>query len=341
MITGVSGQDGTYLAEKLLADGYVVFGLVKDQSRTRLERLEQLGVLNNRNLNIVSWDLSDFGSTASNLDKISPDEIYNLASHSFVADSIGDSAGTTAIGALAVANLLSAVSESRSEVRFFQAGSSEMFGEALTSPQNEYTPFYPRNLYGSAKVFAHLALGNFRKSGGVFASTAILYNHESPLRGKEFVSRKITSSVVRIKSGKQELLSIGNLSALRDWGFAPEYVDAMRAIVAHDEPSEFVISTGNLTSVRDFVTMAFACVDVKVEFHAAGLEEKGYDSATGKLLVSVDPTHYRESERVPLVGDPSKAREVLGWEAKTEVPQIVELMMSAELEALSLGQINL
>jgi GDPmannose 4,6-dehydratase len=335
LITGLAGQDGSYLAKKLLDDGYEVFGAVRSQSHGSLERLARLGILGHKHLNVISWDLADRHSTLSHLEKIAPDEIYNLASHSFVADSIKRPNEISAVSALAVVNLLSAIEESGLEARFFQAGSSEMFGDARTQPQNEDTPFHPRNLYGSAKAFAHFAVSEFRSSLGVFASSAILFNHESPLRGEEFVTRKVTMTVAKIKLGLAESLSIGNLSSVRDWGFAPEYVDAMRSVISNDEPSDFVLATGSLTSVRDFISSAFATAGIGIEFNGEGQAEKGFDTSSGKVLVSVDPNFYRPKEGVPLVGNPEKAKQILGWEAKTSVSEIVRLMVEGDIDYLT------
>lgn len=334
LITGLAGQDGSYLAKKLLDDGYEVYGVVRGQTNGGLERLARLGIFGHKNLSVISWDLADRHSTLSHLKKIAPDEIYNLASHSFVADSIKRPNEISAVSALAVVNLLSAIEESGLEARFFQAGSSEMFGDAQTQPQKEDTPFHPRNLYGSAKAFAHFAVSEFRSSLGVFASSAIFFNHESPLRGEEFVTRKVTMTVAKIKLGLAEALSIGNLSSVRDWGFAPEYVDAIRSIISNDEPSDFVIATGSLTSVRDFISSAFAAAGIPIEFDGSEQAEKGYDIATGRVLVFVDPNFYRPKEVVPLVGNPEKAKRILGWEAKTDVSEIVRLMVESDIQYL-------
>jgi GDPmannose 4,6-dehydratase len=241
----------------------------------------------------------------------------------------------TAVGTV---NLLEAVSKFSPHSRVFLAGSSEMFGEAPDHPQDENTGFRPRNIYGSSKVFASLAAKNYLDSADVFCSTGIFYNHESPLRGLEFVTRKVTDSVAKVKLGKLPGLTVGNLSALRDWGYAPEYVDAARLVLAHDEPGEFVLATGISTSVRELVQMSFRATDIEIEFDGEGLEERGFDVKSGKVLVAVNEKYYRPVEAVPLVGDPSKAKKILGWQAKTPVHDLVRLMVESDLALSRAGK---
>jgi GDPmannose 4,6-dehydratase len=239
------------------------------------------------------------------------------------------------VSAVAVVNTLEAMLKVSRKTRFFQAGSSEMFGDSVHSPQNEESSFAPRNVYGSAKVFAHHITMNYRENTGLFAATGILYNHESPLRAPQFVTRKISSSVAQISLGLEQELNLGNLSAIRDWGYAPEYVAGMKQILEHSEPDTFVLATGRGASVREFVRLAFQVIGVEVKFEGDGLEERGFDERTGRTLVSVDPKYFRPDEEVPLIGDASKAKKLLGWEAKTQLNEIVRLMVESDIKNLA------
>jgi GDPmannose 4,6-dehydratase len=235
------------------------------------------------------------------------------------------------VTAVATVNLLQSVSNSSPNSRVFLSGSSEMFGKAIHSPQDEETKFRPRNIYGSSKVFSYLAAKNYIEAANVFCSTGIFFNHESPLRGLEFVTRRVTNAVARIKAGLQSSLTVGNLSSLRDWGYAPEYVEAARQVLAYDQPSEFVLATGTSTSVREFVQMAFRAADIDIQFSGGGLTEQGFEVKTGRVIVSVDERLFRPMEDCPLVGDASKARRILGWSAKTPVNELVRLMVENDL----------
>jgi GDPmannose 4,6-dehydratase len=334
LITGITGQDGSFLARDLLESGYVVFGTSGSSSPLSNWRFQELGISDNPNLKFVSWDITNPEQTLEIVGETKPNEIYNLASHSFVVDSIFNPQKTTQVSAYAVVNILEAIASSSPETKFFQAGSSEMFGNSPSSPQNENSVFAPRNIYGSAKAFAHFASVNYRENRGVFSTAGILYNHESPLRGSEFVTKKITSTVAKIKLDQTAKLSIGNLSSVRDWGYAPEYVQAMRMVIGHDKPDTFVIASGTATTVRDFVRQAFNAVGIEIEFEGSGLEEVGYERATGRILVSVDTDFFRESEAVALVGDASKAQKLLGWSSKTPVAEITNIMVKHDLEIL-------
>jgi GDPmannose 4,6-dehydratase len=334
IITGVSGQDGSFLARSLLDDGYEVFGTSGSGKTPDTWRLRNLCIEDHPKLRILDWDITNPTETQALISEIKPSEIYNLASSSFVADSLFNPQNTTLVSGFAPVNIMEAITSVSPDSRFFQAGSSEMFGLAESSPQHEQSGFSPRNIYGSAKVFAHSATMNYRENRKLFTTSGILYNHESHLRGKEFVTRKITSAVARIKLNQIEELRIGNLSSERDWGYAPEYVDAMRLILGHDTPETFVISSGVATTVRSFVESAFNAVDIEVSFEGQGLLEVGYEKSSGKTLVTVDKEVYRESEHVTLVGDSSKLKSILGWHAKTNVAEIVELMVKSDLNAL-------
>jgi GDPmannose 4,6-dehydratase len=334
LITGITGQDGSYLALSLLQDGYEVFGTSGSSISSKKWRFQALGISDHPNLKLVDWDITNPDQTNAVIAELKPDELYNLASHSFVADSLFNPQKTTLVSGLAPINIMESIGASSPDTRFFQAGSSEMFGTAATSPQSENSSFSPRNIYGSAKVFAHSATVNYRENRQLFSASGILYNHESPLRGDEFVTKKITSTVAKVKLNQVDQLRIGNLSSLRDWGYAPEYVEAMRLILGYSVPETFVISSGVATTVRDFVRSAFNALDMEIEFEGSGLSEVGYEPSTGRKLVSVEKEFYRESESVTLVGDSSKASRLLGWKAKTPVAEIVSIMVRQDLDSL-------
>jgi GDPmannose 4,6-dehydratase len=334
LITGITGQDGSYLARDLLESGYQVVGTSGSSSIQSVWRFQELGISENPNLKLVSWDITNPEETLKIVGDTKPNEIYNLASHSFVVDSIFNPQRTTQVSAYAVINILEAITSVSRDSRFFQAGSSEMFGNSPSSPQNEASVFGPRNIYGSAKAFAHFASVNYRESKGVFSSAGILYNHESPLRGNEFVTKKITSTVAKIKLNKADKLSIGNLSSVRDWGYAPEYVQAMKMAINHERPDTFVIASGIATTVRDFVRQSFNAAEMEIEFEGSGLEEVGYEKGTGRVLVSIAAEFFRESEAVALVGDASKAKAILGWSSQTPVAEIANLMVKHDLQNL-------
>ena len=332
LITGAAGQDGTYLALSLLNSGYKVFGLVRPGSS--LSRLRAHGVLENDNFNLATLDITDRQSLEFFLLDVKPDEVFNLASHSFVADSLHSPQSTTMVSAFAVVNILESLAKFLPSTRFFQAGSSEMFGYADAAPQKEESRYNPRNIYGSAKVFAQLALLEYRQRAGLFCSSAIIFNHESPIRSPEFVSRKISLGAAKVKLGQMGELQVGNLDSIRDWGFAPEYVDGMRRILSHSQPDTFVLATGREATVRDFVTLAFEAVGMSIAFEGEGLSEFGFDIRSGKKLVSVSPEFYRPSELIPLVGDPQKANDVLGWKASTPLEKIVQIMVDSDFSQL-------
>jgi GDPmannose 4,6-dehydratase len=335
VVTGAFGQDGAYLVETLLRDGYKVFAVGGMSKQIDNWRFRKLGIADSTNLNQVTLDITDPAATREFIEQIQPSELYNLASHSYVSDSQVFPQQTTMVSAFATVNLLECLNQKSKKTRFFQASSSEMFGDAVESPQNENSVFHPRNIYGSAKVFAHSVTENYRFNTGIFASSAILFNHESPLRGPEFVTRKITSQVARIKLNLEEKIKIGNLSAVRDWGYAPEFVQAIRLIVGHEEPDTFVVSTDKPTSVREFVTFAFSAAGIDIKFEGTGLSEVGFDQKNGRALVSVDPTFYREAETVPLVGDSSKANRVLGWKASTTASGIAQIMVDEDMKYMT------
>ncbi|WP_211904903.1 GDP-mannose 4,6-dehydratase [Xanthomonas maliensis] len=337
VITGISGQDGAYLAQLLLEKGYRVFGTYRRTSSVNFWRIEELGIDKHPNLHLVEHDLQDIGSTVRLLQASQATEVYNLAAQSFVGVSFDQPVLTAQITAVGALNMLEAIRAVNPAIRFYQASTSEMFGLVQEVPQTERTPFYPRSPYGVAKLYAHWITVNYRESYGLFGSSGILFNHESPLRGREFVTRKITDSVAKIKLGKLDILELGNLDAKRDWGFAKEYVEGMWRILQADEPDTYVLATNRTETVRDFVTMAFKAIDVELNWSGAGLEETGLCAKSGKLLVKINPKFHRPAEVDLLIGDSGKARRELGWEAKTSLEELCEMMVKADLRRNELG----
>lgn len=313
LITGITGQDGAYLAEHLLSLGYEVSGLLARRSTPTTWRLEYLGILDK--VKLIDGDLTDMASIVRALLDCKPDEIYNLGAQSFVATSWAQpilTANATGLGAL---NILEAVRQVCPESKFYQASTSELFGKAQEEIQSETTPFYPRSPYGVAKLFAHWSTINYRESFGIFGCCGILFNHESPLRGIEFVTRKVTDAVAKIKLGKQKELRLGNIDAQRDWGFSGDYVKAMHLMLQQDKPDDYVVATGRTASVRDMCKLAFEYV---------GLDYQDY--------VVIDPKFYRQAEVDRLLGNPAKAERVLNWKAKTSLEELVAMMVEADLE---------
>ncbi|WP_395405188.1 GDP-mannose 4,6-dehydratase [Pseudoduganella sp. UC29_106] len=337
LITGITGQDGAYLAQLLLEKGYHVTGTYRRSSSVNFWRIEELGVQNHPNLNLVEYDLTDLGVTIRIIQDGNFDEIYNLAAQSFVGVSFAQPVTTAEITGVGAVHLLEAIRIVNPKIKFYQASTSEMFGKVQAVPQKEDTPFYPRSPYGVAKLYAHWMTVNYRESYGIFACSGILFNHESPLRGREFVTRKITDSVAKIKLGKLEVLELGNMDAKRDWGFAKEYVEGMWRILQADHPDTYVLATNRTETVRDFVTMAFKAVDIAIEWQGEGENETGHDSQTGKVLVRVSPKFYRPAEVDLLIGDPAKARKELGWEAKTSLEELCQMMVEADLRRNKAG----
>jgi GDPmannose 4,6-dehydratase len=337
LITGITGQDGAYLAQLLLEKGYHVTGTYRRSSSVNFWRIEELGVQNHPNLNLVEYDLTDLGVTIRIIQEGHFDEIYNLAAQSFVGVSFAQPVTTAEITGVGAVHLLEAIRIVNPKIKFYQASTSEMFGKVQAVPQKEDTPFYPRSPYGVAKLYAHWMTVNYRESYGIFACSGILFNHESPLRGREFVTRKITDSVAKIKLGKLEVLELGNMDAKRDWGFAKEYVEGMWRILQADHPDTYVLATNRTETVRDFVTMAFKAVDIAIEWQGEGENETGHDAQTGKVLVRVSPKFYRPAEVDLLIGDPAKARKELGWEAKTSLEELCQMMVEADLRRNKAG----
>jgi GDPmannose 4,6-dehydratase len=332
IVTGITGQDGAYLTQLLLQKGYSVYGTYRRTSSVNFWRLAELGIADHPNLSLVEYDLTDLSSTIRLLERAKAQEIYNLAAQSFVGVSFEQPITTAEITGIGALNLLEAIRTVDTSIRFYQASTSEMFGKVQAVPQDESTPFYPRSPYGVAKLFAHWSTINYRESYGIFGASGILFNHESPLRGKEFVTRKITDTIARIKLGLQESLELGNLDAERDWGYAAEYVEGMWRMLQAEEPDTFVLATGRTVAVREFVRLACAAVGLSIEFEGEGESEIGVDRATGKTIVRVNPDFYRPAEVDLLVGDASKAMDALGWRAKTSLEDLCALMVEADLK---------
>jgi GDPmannose 4,6-dehydratase len=337
IVTGITGQDGAYLAQLLIAKGYTVYGTYRRTSSVNFWRLNELGLDQHPNLHLVEYDLTDLSTSIRLLERTQATEVYNLAAQSFVGVSFDQPMTTSEITGLGAVNLLEAIRIVNPKIRFYQASTSEMFGKVQEVPQVETTPFYPRSPYGVAKLFAHWMTINYRESYDIFGTSGILFNHESPLRGREFVTRKITDSVAKIKLNKLDRLELGNMDAKRDWGYAKEYVEGMWRMLQADQPDTFVLATNRMESVRDFVSLAFKAVDVNITWKGENENETGIDEATGRTLISVNPKFYRPTEVEQLLGNPEKARRVLGWEAKTSLEELCRMMVEADLRRNELG----
>jgi GDPmannose 4,6-dehydratase len=331
VVTGITGQDGAYLAQLLLEKGYQVTGTFRRTSSTNFWRIEELGISGHPNLVLAEYDLTDLSSSIRLLQGAEPDEVYNLAAQSFVGVSFEQPLATAAITGLGPLNLLEAIRIVNPKIRFYQASTSEMFGKVQAIPQSESTPFYPRSPYGAAKLYAHWMTINYRESYGIFGASGILFNHESPLRGREFVTRKITDAVAKIVLNKQEVLELGNLGAKRDWGYAKEYVEGMWRMLQADRPDTYVLATNRTETVRDFVSMAFRATGVALEWSGSGEHETGHCTRSGKLLVRVAPRFYRPAEVDLLIGDAAKAKAALGWEPRTSLEALCQMMVEADL----------
>jgi GDPmannose 4,6-dehydratase len=337
IITGITGQDGAYLAQLMLEKGYTIFGTYRRTSSVNFWRLEELGVKSHPNLHLVEYDLTDLGSNIALVQKVQPDEIYNLAAQSFVGVSFDQPSATAQITGIGALNLLEAIRLINPKIRFYQASTSEMFGKVQAIPQIEETPFYPRSPYGVAKLYAHWMTINYRESYGIFGSSGILFNHESPLRGREFVTRKITDSVAKIKLGQLDVLELGNLDAKRDWGFAKEYVEGMWRMLQADEPDTFVLATNRTETVRDFVSMAFKAAGIELDFKGDEEKETAIDIATGKIVMRINPKFYRPAEVELLIGNSAKAKAKLGWAPSTSLEQLCKMMVEADLRRSQAG----
>ena len=333
LITGVTGQDGSYLAEFLLEKDYEVHGIVRRASTEKKERIDHLEC--NPNFHLHYGDLTDSLSLVKIISKVEPDEIYNLAAQSHVAVSFEVPEYTADATGTGVIRLLEAIRTCGLEkkCRFYQASTSELFGKVQEIPQSETTPFYPYSPYAAAKQYAYWVVRNYREGYGMFATNGILFNHESERRGETFVTRKITLAAAKIAAGVQDKLYLGNLDALRDWGYAKDYVECMWLMLQHNEPDDFVVATGEQYSVRDFCTRAFKRAGIELRWEGEGVEEKGIDVSTGKIVVEVSPEFFRPTDVVTLLGNPSKAKEKLGWNPrKTSFDELVNIMVDSDIK---------
>ena len=337
IITGITGQDGSYLAQLLLEKGYKVYGTYRRTSSVNFWRIEELDIKGHENLHLIEYDLTDQANSVHMVMNIQPDEIYNLAAQSFVGVSFEQPLATAHITGLGCVHLLEAIRIVNPKIKFYQASTSEMFGEVQEIPQKETTPFWPRSPYGAAKMYAHWMVVNYRESYDMFASSGILFNHESPLRGLEFVTRKITDAVAKIKLGKLDCLELGNMDAKRDWGFAKDYVEGMYLMLQADKADTYVLATNRTETVRDFVTMAFKAAGIDLEFQGEGEDEVAIDTATGKTVVRVNPKFYRPAEVDLLIGNPEKAKKELGWEPTTTLEELCAMMVEADMRRNEAG----
>ncbi|KAF1064269.1 MULTISPECIES: GDP-mannose 4,6-dehydratase [Burkholderia] len=337
VVTGITGQDGAYLAELLLGKGYVVYGTYRRTSSVNFWRIDEVGIAQHPNLHLIEYDLTDLSASIRLLEKTKAREVYNLAAQSFVGVSFEQPVTTAEITGVGALNLLEAIRIVDSTIRFYQASTSEMFGKVQAIPQVESTPFYPRSPYGVAKLYAHWMTVNYRESYDMFASSGILFNHESPLRGREFVTRKITDSMAKMRLGQLDVLELGNLDAKRDWGYAKEYVEGMWRMLQADRADTYVLATNRTETVRDFVTMAARGAGFQLEWQGSGLDEVGVDTTTGKALVKINPKFHRPAEVDLLIGDPAKARNELGWEPKTTLEELCQMMVEADIRRNKAG----
>ncbi|HQG57761.1 MAG TPA: GDP-mannose 4,6-dehydratase [Candidatus Dojkabacteria bacterium] len=338
LITGITGQDGSYLTELLLSKGYEVHGLLRRASTfntSRIDHLYQDPHVNGVKLFLHYGDLSDSSNISRIIEKVNPDEIYNLGAQSHVKVSFDMPEYTSDVVALGALRILDAIKDTKIKTKYYQASSSEMFGKVQEIPQKETTPFYPRSPYGCAKVYAYWITVNYRESYDIFATNGILFNHESPRRGGTFVTKKITRGLTRIKMGLEEKLYLGNLESKRDWGYAKDYVEGMWMMLQQDKPDDFVLATGETHSVRECVEAAAKILDIDIEWNGKGMQEKGIDKKTGKTIIEIDERYFRPSEVDLLIGDCSKAKKILGWEAKTKFEDLVKIMVESDIEEVN------
>ena len=335
LITGITGQDGAYLAQLLLSQGYEVHGAYRRGATLNLWRLEELGIADD--VRLVPFELLEFTNILQAVRDVRPDEVYNLAAQSFVAVSYQQPIFTGDVDALGVARVLEAIREAAPDCRFYQASTSEMYGEVREVPQTETTPHHPRSPYAIAKLYGHWLTVNYRESYDMHASSGILFNHESPLRGTDFVTRKITATLAKIKHGKADVLELGNLDAKRDWGFAGDFVRGMWLMLQQDEPDDYVLATGKTWTVRHFCERAAAAVGYELEFEGEGIETLGIDRSSGKVIIRVNPEFYRPAEVDLLIGDPGKAQSRLGWAPEVSFDALVEMMVKADYDRVARG----
>lgn len=343
LITGITGQDGSYLAEQLLDKGYTVHGIIRRSSSFNTGRIDHLyndPELLDKRFFLHYGDLADSSNLNRLIDKCAPDEIYNLGAQSHVKVSFEVPEYTADVDAMGTLRFIDAIKEVglKDKTRFYQASTSELFGKVQEIPQSETTPFYPRSPYGVAKLYGYWIIINYREAYGIHASNGILFNHESPRRGETFVTRKITRAAAAIAVGKQERLFLGNLSSERDWGYAPEFTEGMWRMLQQDKPDDYVLATGEKHTVREFCTEAFSEVGLPIHFEGAGVDEKGICNKSGRVLIEVDPGYFRPTEVELLIGNPAKAKRQLGWEPKTKFAELVRIMAKADLEKARAGR---
>jgi GDPmannose 4,6-dehydratase len=338
LVTGITGQDGAYLSRLLLDKGYRVFGAFRRGASLSQWRLAELGVTEN-DIEFVPLELLEYANIRRVIERTAPDEIYNLAAQSFVGISFEQPLFTSEVNGLGVARMLEAIREVNPGIKFYQASTSEMFGKAKAVPQSEETPFHPRSPYAVSKLYGHWMTINFRESFGLFACSGILFNHESPLRGIEFVTRKVTWGLARIREGHKQPVELGNLEAKRDWGFAGDYVEGMWLMLQQAEPDDYVLATGRTASVREFCELAAAALDFDLVWDGAGLDEVGRDRRSGTTLIRINPAFYRPAEVDLLMGNAAKAKAKLGWTARTALPGLVEMMIRADLRRARAGEL--
>ena len=334
IVTGITGQDGAYLSQLLLQKGYLVYGAYRRTSSQNFWRIDYLGIKNHPNLRLVEHDLIDAASTIRMISEIMPDEIYNLAAQSFVHVSFDQPIATSMISGIGALHILEGIRIINKDIKFYQASTSELYGKVQDVPQHELTPFYPRSPYGISKLYAHWMVVNYRESYDIFACSGILFNHESPLRGLDFVTRKVSDGVARISQGVIEKIELGNLDASRDWGFAPEYVDGMYKMMQHSTADNFVLATNTSYTVREFTERAFKVIDIDIKWEGTGLDEIGIDVRTGKELVVVNKDFFRLAEVDALIGDYSKAKNELGWSPKTGLDDLCQIMVQSDIQGL-------
>lgn len=337
LITGITGQDGSYLAELLLDKGYEVHGIIRRSSSFNTGRIDH--IYNNpkyigKNFYLHYGDITDGSNLNRLLEKIAPDEIYNLAAQSHVKVSFEIPEYTAQVDAVGTLRFLEAIRETKVNTKFYQASTSELFGKVQEIPQKETTPFYPRSPYGVAKLYGYWIIVNYRESYNIFACNGILFNHESPRRGETFVTRKITLGASRIKLGLQQKLLLGNLNSSRDWGYAPEFVEGMWRILQQPTAEDYILATGKTTTIRKFTELTFEELKIKLKWEGEGINEKGIDSKTGNSIIEIDPKYFRPAEVDLLIGDASKAEKKLGWKAKTSIEELVRLMVKSDFEKI-------
>ncbi|WP_186027261.1 GDP-mannose 4,6-dehydratase [Burkholderia gladioli] len=337
IITGITGQDGAYLAQLLLEKGYTVYGTYRRTSSVNFWRIAEVGVERHPDLHLVEYDLTDLSSSIRLLQSTGATEVYNLAAQSFVGVSFDQPVTTAEITGIGPVNLLEAIRIVNPAIRFYQASTSEMFGKVQAIPQVESTPFYPRSPYGVAKLYAHWMTINYRESYDIFGCSGILFNHESPLRGREYVTRKITDTIAKIRLGKADVLELGNLDAKRDWGYAKEYVEGMWRMLQADRPDTYVLATNRTETVRDFVAMAARAAGFELAWEGSGLQESGIDTASGKAIVKINPKFHRPAEVDLLIGNSAKARAELGWEPATTLEALCQMMVEADIRRNETG----